>query len=361
MKGKPRVIAFYLPQFYPTPDNDIWWGKGFTEWTNVCKARPLFRGHYQPRIPSDLGFYDLRMEETRIAQAEMAKEYGVEGFCYYHYWFGNGKVELERPFAEVLASGKPDFPFMLCWANETWHAKFWNKDGSASSKKVLVEQQYGGIDDYTKHFYHLLPAFRDRRYLSIDNKPVFMIYRPLAFEDVDSFIALWRKLAGENGLGDIFFIGQTENEYNREEVFCHGFDAVNVVNLWTIKRHMTFMERICSRFCREILQMPFVFSYQKAKKYFITNIEREENVIPTIIPNYDHSPRSGNRGMCLTDCSPELFSEHVHDAMDVIKNKPDEKKLIFIKSWNEWGEGNYMEPDLKFRRKYLEALRDKIN
>jgi hypothetical protein len=361
MKGKPRVIAFYLPQFHPTPNNDIWWGKGFTEWTNVCKARPLFKGHYQPRVPSDLGFYDLRLEETRIAQAEMAREYGVEGFCYYHYWFGNGKVELERPFAEVLESGKPDFPFMLCWANETWHAKFWNKDGSALSKEILVEQQYGGIDDYTRHFYHLLPAFRDKRYLSIDNKPVFMIYRSLAFEDIDFFIALWRKLAGENGLGDLFFIGQTENGHDREEILHHGFDAVNVVNLWRVKKHMTVPERIYSRFCREILGMPFVFSYKKAKKYFITDIEQEENVIPTIIPNYDHSPRSGNRGMCLTGCSPELFGEHIHDAIDVIRNKPNEKKLIFIKSWNEWGEGNYMEPDLKFGKKYLEVLRDKIN
>lgn len=155
-----RVIAFYLPQFHPTPENDLWWGKGFTEWTNVGKARPLFRGHYQPKVPADLGYYDLRVPETRKAQAEMAREYGIEGFCYWHYWFGNGRELLDFPFKEVLKSGEPDFPFCLGWANHSWEDKQFNKEGNS---KILMEQQYPGDTDYTEHFYSLLPAFKDPR------------------------------------------------------------------------------------------------------------------------------------------------------------------------------------------------------
>lgn len=149
--SKPKLIAFYLPQYHPTLDNDKWWGKGFTEWTNVGKAKPLFIGHYQPKVPADLGYYDLRVPEVRELQASLAKEAGIYGFCYYHYWFGNGRKELELPFAEVLKSEKPNFPFCLCWANESWHSKFWNKDGSIE-KKILIEQLYPGDDDIINHF-----------------------------------------------------------------------------------------------------------------------------------------------------------------------------------------------------------------
>ena len=207
-KIKPRVIAFYLPQYHPTPDNDKWWGKGFTEWTNVGKAKPLFRGHYQPKVPADLGYYDLRLPEVRAAQAELAKEAGIEGFCYYHYWFGDGKQELELPFNEVIRTGEPDFPFCLCWANESWHAKFWDKDGKASSKKLLIEQRYLGHEDNVKHFYSLLPAFKDKRYMKVDGKLLFLIYRPLDFENVSGFIQDWQKLARENELEGFHFVGQ---------------------------------------------------------------------------------------------------------------------------------------------------------
>ena len=170
MNNKPRLIAFYLPQFHPIPENDEWWGRGFTEWTNVAKAVPLFRGHYQPHFPADLGFYDLRVPEVREAQAAMAKAYGIEGFCYYHYWFGHGRRLLERPFNEVLSSGKPDFPFCLCWANDTWTG-IWH----GAPNKVLIEQRYPGVEDYKAHFYALLDAFRDPRYMTVDGKKIFII------------------------------------------------------------------------------------------------------------------------------------------------------------------------------------------
>ena len=173
-----KVIAFYLPQYHPTPHNNEWWGEGFTEWTNVAKAPKLFWGHYQPKVPADLGFYDLRIPEVREKQAELAKYAGVDGFCYYHYWFGNGRVELETPFNEVLKTGKPDFPFCLCWANETWSRKFWNKDGNVAQSTTLAEQTYPGMDDIISHFMNVLPAFKDPRYIKQDGMPVFMIYRP---------------------------------------------------------------------------------------------------------------------------------------------------------------------------------------
>ena len=200
---KARVLAYYLPQFHPIPENDEWWGKGFTEWTNVGKAKPLFPGHYQPHVPADLGYYDLRVPETREAQAQLAREYGVEGFVYWHYWFGNGKRLLERPFNEVLASGKPDFPFALAWANETWKGFWFGADGS---RNALIEQMYPGDDDYINHFYTVLPAFKDRRYITCEGKPIFIIYHPTQMPEMLHFISLWQDLAKQNGLKGIYFI-----------------------------------------------------------------------------------------------------------------------------------------------------------
>lgn len=203
--NKARVIAFYLPQFHPIPENDRWWMKGFTEWTNVGKARPLFPGHYQPKVPADLGYYDLRVPETRKAQADMAKEYGIEGFCYWHYWFGNGKRLLERPFNEVLSSDEPDFPFCLAWANESWRGFY----HGIKSKDTLINQLYPGEQDYIAHFHEVLPAFKDHRYITVDEKPLFMVYHPLDHPEMKEFIELWRTLAVQNGLKGVYFIGQT--------------------------------------------------------------------------------------------------------------------------------------------------------
>ena len=188
MKKSAKVIAFYLPQYHSTPNNDIWWGKDFTEWTNVRKAKPLYKGHEQPKEPSEeIGYYDLRNPEARKKQVMLAKEAGVSGFCYYHYWFGEGRRELELPFNEIIASGEPDFPFCLCWANESWYSKLWNKDGT-SKNKLLVEQKYLGDEEYVEHFFSILPAFKDSRYMKQDNKPIFMIYKPLLFPEVEKFI-----------------------------------------------------------------------------------------------------------------------------------------------------------------------------
>lgn len=209
---KPRLIALYLPQYHPTPENDEWWGPGFTEWTNVVRAKPLFRGHEQPRIPADLGFYDLRLPEVREQQAELARQAGIEGFCYYHYWFGHGRQLLERPFNEVVASGKPDYPFCLCWANHTWSNKTWKRESAFRENSVLMEQTYPGKADDVEHFNALLPAFRDKRYMTIDGRLIFVIYNPYDFRNVTEFMATWRELALQHGLPGFFFVGMTDRK-----------------------------------------------------------------------------------------------------------------------------------------------------
>ena len=227
-----RILAFYLPQYHPIPENDKWYGKGFTEWTNVGKAKPLFRGHYQPQIPADLGYYDLRVPETREAQAELARQYGVEGFCYWHYWFGNGRRLLERPFNEVLSSGKPDFPFCLAWANHSWHGIY----NGLKTKEPVIAQTYNGIEDYKQHFYTVLSAFKDKRYITVDDKPLFLVYAPQEIPDSREFIDCWQSLARQNGLSGIHFVAHSYRPDHINSLFALGYDAVNVVRLFEYQR-----------------------------------------------------------------------------------------------------------------------------
>lgn len=359
MKTKARVIAFYLPQYHPIPENDEWWGKGFTEWTNVGKAKSLFKGHYQPRVPADLGYYDLRVEETRKAQADMAREYGVEGFIYWHYWFGNGKRLIERPFNEVLASGEPDFPFCLAWANETWKGFA----HGITNRNILIEQLYPGVDDYTAHFYKVLPAFKDNRYITIDGNPLFMIYKPLDEPEVKVFMDTWRKLALENGLKGIYFVGHCiDSKFKIKDVLDNGFDAANSNRQFNYTfNHRTIGQKVYSRLNKMFRGVPFAYPYKTVSKYFLTPEEDKiENVFPSIIPGWDHTPRSGREGLVLTNSTPTYFENHVKEAVEIVKNKEQEHKVIFLKSWNEWAEGNYMEPDLKWGLKYLEAFKRQI-
>lgn len=356
-----EIIAFYLPQYHPTLHNNEWWGEGFTEWTNVAKAKPLFRGHYQPKIPADLGFYDLRMAEIREKQAKLALGAGITGFCYYHYWFGNGQQELELPFKQVVETGTPDFPFCLCWANESWYRKFWNKDGSVGDKKDLAIQSYPGDNDIVQHFRELLPAFKDGRYIRIKGKILFMVYKPLQIPDPKRFMDIWRRLAKENDLDDFLFVGfsyNSDNEY--EKIMQAGYDAMVACRLGYGKQSLlvTAIRKIVSWF----IDKPMTFPYKKIYPTLIGDLEaKKDNVFPTMIPNWDHTPRSGNHGYLYTNSTPDLFEKHAEQVIGSVIKKPLEQQVCFIKSWNEWGEGNYMEPDLKFGHGYLQALRKAIN
>lgn len=345
-----RPIAFYLPQFHPIPENDKWHGVGFTEWTNVGKAKPLFRNHYQPRVPADLGYYDLRLAEVREKQVELAKYAGIEGFCYWHYWFGNGKKLLERPINEILISGKPNFPFCFAWANDSWKG-IWH---GTKNKETLIEQTYPGENDIEEHFYYNLPYFKDERYIKVDNKPLFMIYKPLDLPNANNFIKIWNKLAKENGLDGIFFIGQSVSMNEISEMQLINLNAINIVRLGYAELQL---HSKMNRFLKKLLKIPRKISYENIYKYFIGEEEKNDHFIPTIIPNWDHSPRSGTHALILHESTPELFELHLRDVVKVLKQKSENRGIVFIKSWNEWAEGNYLEPDLKFGKKYLEVCR----
>ena len=353
MRIKPITIAIYLPQFHPIPENDKWWGKGFTEWTNVGKAKQLFRGHYQPRVPADLGYYDLRMEENRIAQAELAKSYGIDAFCYWNYWFGEGKKLLERPLEEVLSSGKPDFPICIGWANHTWEAKNW---GTKKIKhRILIEQKYPGLDDCIDHYHYVRRAFKDERYLKLDGKPIFVIWDPLALPTSFDYLSVWRDLAKKDGFPDIHFIGFTYFNDKVERIRFLGFDDVIFDGLFEARNSGSKFILLVRKIIRETLSLPIRVPYLKYSK---TNerIMLEKKTIPCILPNYDHTPRSGKRGVVLEN-EPNSYKEHLTNTVDMIEKGKLLSPLLFIKSWNEWGEGNHLEPDLKYGLTYLEATK----
>ena len=351
-----KIIAFYLPQFHPIKENNEWWGEGFTEWTNVGKAKPLFRGHYQPRVPADLGYYDLRLPETRIAQAKMAQEYGVDGFCYWHYWFGNGKRLLERPFNEVLKSGEPDFPFCLGWANHSWEDKQFNLEGTST---LLIEQLYPGKADYELHFKTLLEAFLDHRYLKVDGKPIFYVHSPKRIPDIEVFFQTWQKLSKENGLPGIHFVANAYEVNDIDHFKNMGFDAVNTARMFHVfKKENDFLTALFSKLGKWLFNKGQVVDYAKAAKFFLGKEDAREDVYPSIFPNWDHSPRSGRRGHILHNSTPEKFKKHVKKVLNLTKSKSQEHQIIFLRSWNEWAEGNYMEPDLKFGKGYLKALKE---
>lgn len=363
---KPEIIAFYLPQFHPFKENDEWWGKGFTEWTNVGKAKPLFKGHNQPKVPTELGYYDLRLPIVREQQAELAKEAGVTAFCYWHYWFGNGKRLIADIFDEVLNSGKPDFPFCLGWANHSWFAKTWDKN-SKDKDKLLMKQTYPGIEDQKAHFEFLLKAFKDPRYVKIDGKPFLYIFDPIHLpQDYLENFKQWAKDAGFPGLYLVANLSITDNE---KDFLAKGYDAVTFKRILYYNKFTSgnINNALLRKFFTAIamakgflLNMPkFIVDYRKYYHNFVTPKEVQEEVIPQIVPGWDHSPRSSERAVIYTNNTPEYFEKHCEEALNAIKDK--KHKIAILKSWNEWGEGNYMEPDLVYGRGFINALNRAIN
>lgn len=357
---KARVIALYLPQYYPIPENDKYWGKGFTEWTNVVQARPLFRGHYQPRIPADLGFYDLRLPEVREEQAKLAREAGIEGFMYWHYWFGNGKELLERPFNEVVASGKPDFPFCLGWANHDWSTRTWTLN--KKYKDVMIAKQtYPGDEDIILHFNTYLKAFKDPRYITVDGKLLFAVFKPQDVPNMKRHIELWQQLAKENGLAGFHFVGMYgARGTSKQQLMDLDFDAANDRAMW--KTELACIGNLWLRRFRNLLRKQGLvldkFKYSSIIEHMGCEEDFEENTYPTILPGYDRTPRGKRQATIYDGSTPELFKKHVQKMLKYVENKQDEHKIIFLKSWNEWGESNYMEPDQKYGDGYLKALRE---
>jgi len=353
-----RAISFYLPQYYPIPENDGWWGKGFTEWTNVTRARPLFKGHRQPNLPADLGFYDLRVPEVREHQAALAREAGIEGFCYWHYWFGGGRKILERPINEVIQSGKPDFPFCLCWANGSWSG-VWH----GAADRVLMEQHYFGEEDYRAFFLDTLPAFKDPRYIRVDGKPLFLVYSPTDIPDWPVFVATFRKLAREAGLGGFYLLG-LDNKLEPTSMGLDGIAPNLPAGYWgkipwqpgllrKVERQLQYNGR---HIRQHWMGQPRVLPYAD----FVANqpdtpLPMHEH--PTVLPNWDNTPRSKQRGLVLQGATPALFGQQMEKAISRMMHKPVEQRLLFIKAWNEWAEGNYLEPDQAFGHGWLQECR----
>lgn len=364
MENKPQVIAFYLPQFHPIRENNKWYGEGFTEWTNVAKAKPLFRGHYQPIVPADLGFYDLRLPEVREAQVKLAKEAGVTAFCYYHYWFG-GKQMMQDILEDVVRRGKPDFPFCVCWANLSWYKKEWNPDTESLKEDIIMEQTYPGDADIIAQFDYLLPIFKDKRYLKIDGKLVFFIYQVQFLPNFLHFKEMWECLAKEKGLPGFYYLTYTtskENVHSERLNQCDGIVLSLISNALNKGKNKSRYVNFIKNKLKAIFGMPWrKVNYADVIDYLVDDLAKEEKIIPVIVPNWDHTARRGRAATLFHRSTPELFKKHVLKVIRMIKYKPYNHQIIFLKSWNEWAEGNYLEPDLLHGKGYIKALREALD
>ncbi len=363
--SKLRPIAIYLPQFHPIPENDEWWGKGFTEWTNVTKAKPLFFGHNQPHFPADLGFYDLRLEEARIAQEALAKENGIFGFCYYHYWF-NGKRILREPLDRKLRNPKEDLPFMICWANENW-TRVW--DGSEN--EILLEQKYSEEDD-KEHIYHLLDYLKDPRYMKVDGKNIIAIYKSELLPNPRATINIWREIALMEGI-ELLFCRMDAHGKVGENFLESGFDKSidfqpfgyhsQEFKRFKSNRRNSFITRAVTKikgiYLSEEKLNNFlslrdgVFEYEEYVDFYMKQTPLPDSCFPCVTPSWDNSARKKNNFFILKNSTPAIFGKWIQH----IRENRKEETLLFINAWNEWAEGNHLEPCQRFGTQYLEQVK----
>ncbi|MEH7336856.1 glycoside hydrolase family 99-like domain-containing protein [Neobacillus drentensis] len=356
-----KIISFYLPQFHVIPENNEWWGNGFTEWVNTKKAKPLFEGHSQPKEPYNDNYYNLADASTLEWQVKLAKEYGLYGFCFYHYWF-KGKLLLEKPILNYVQHKNIDFPFCTAWANEPW-TRSW--DGK--SKEILMPQDYGDQSDWEEHFIYLLQLFKDERYIKVENKPLFIIYRPSSIEQCTDMLSYWNRRAVECGFKGIYFIEMLTSFDNR---FVEGFNAsIQFEPMYTIKHHIPkqeFIKRGARKVARNLLKKG---SIEKVPRTLLDTINydvvwqsilnretikrREKDFLGAFV-NWDNTARKGNEGLILQDFTVEKFENYL--SKQAKKSRELNNDFLFINAWNEWAEGTYLEPDKKNGFRYLEAL-----
>lgn len=345
-----KIIAFHLPQFHAIPENDQWWGEGFTEWTNTQKCKPIFPGHYQPREPMDNHYYNLLDKTALKWQADLAKKYGIYGFCFYHYWF-EGKLLLERPLQIYLENKDIDFPFCFSWANHSW-SRIWEE-----KKDILLEQTYGNMETWKKHFHFLLPYFRDDRYIQMQNKPVLIFNRPLDFEQAEEMTAYWQELAKENGLRGIYFI-ETLSGVQKESVLKDSSALLE-----SQPGYLNYVLPLWYRIVRRLLQMVFfrhkpslnLYDYLWKTVLDHKPIETDKMVFPGSFINWDNTARRRKKGVILCGFSIEKFERYL--TLQLTRTREVyHSEYLFINAWNEWAEGNYLEPDKKYGHGYLEAV-----
>lgn len=366
-----KIIAFYLPQYHSIPENDEWWGRGFTDWWNVKNAKPLYRDHFQPHIPINSFYYDLGNIETIIEQSNLAFSYGIDGFCYYHYWF-NGKLLLEKPFNSVMESDKVNLPFCLCWANENWTRRWDGKE-----REILIAQDYQ-LYDHKAHFNWLLRPFSDKRYITVEGKPLFLIYFPSAIKNIATIVDDWKRMAKKNGLNGLYIcaVHSHKNMLRYDKAKEKGFDAViefnpNISNLPSrnIDNFMKYLSpRIINKLV-DILALPVrpakvinIFSYDKYVKKVINTTDKKGkyniDVFPCVFPSWDNSPRHKNNPIIIQNDSGELFKKWLLYEWQRISKYEKEKIILFVNAWNEWAEGCHLEPDIRNGYKYLEAIKE---
>ncbi|MDP1622340.1 MAG: glycoside hydrolase family 99-like domain-containing protein [Bacteroidales bacterium] len=357
---KLRFISIYLPQFHPIPENDQAWGTGFTEWTNVKKSRPLFRGHHQPNKPHEsIGYYDLRDPEVMGMQAELAKSFGLHGFAFYHYWF-NGKRLLELPVNNMLKTGKPDFPFYLIWANETWSRRWLGEE-----KEIIVKQTYSEPDNI-HHMHWLMTVFSDPRYIRINNRPVFVIYRPFDIPKLEKFVEIFKSECSKNNVNEPYLIASNSNT-GMEDPRKFGFDGIlNFEPQLGVLPYILEDKRLLAKFVNNLSQGIIsnklkIYNYSTAKEQMGSR-EFPYPCFPCSFVNWDNSPRRNNNGIIIKNSTPQLFAKYLQASIEKFKTMDlcEEENLVMINAWNEWAEGNYLEPDERWGYSYLEAMRDVI-
>lgn len=358
-KNKLKYIAFYLPQFHTFPENDKWWGKGFTEWTNTTKSKPLYKGHYQPHTPLNGNYYDLSKVEYMYKQIGFAQKYGVDGFCFYHYWF-NGKKLMEKPVENYLKHKDLDLPFCLSWANENWSRRW---DGSEN--ELLISQDYGDRDDWEKHFYYLLPYFKDKRYICENGKPLLIIYKPQLIDVIDELLTFWDGLARKNGLNGICFASEYPQfdkeiadkfDYNIEfePITTTGYVQEKLIK--SILTNPRYSIHVISQKFKNILKIHSYkrYNYKLCIKASVKRVGTTRSIY-CVFPGWDNSPRRKNGALIYDKNSPKLFENYLYQQS--IKSLDENKKYLFINAWNEWAEGAHLEPDEKYGFAFLEAIR----
>lgn len=371
-----KIIAFYLPQFHNIPENNEWWGDGFTEWVNVKKAVPLYEGHEQPRIPLDDNYYNLLDDNVKVWQSKLAKKYGIYGFCYYHYWF-NGKLLLEKPMEQMLANKEIDLPFCISWANEAWTKAWVNEE-----TKVLIPQKYGVKKEWKEHFEYLVPFFKDDRYIKENNKPLFIIYRPEVISCLNPMLKYWKQLAIVHGFDGIEFAYQSlafeeledrDDRYFKYEIEFQPTYARNDLTVSKYSHIKKFRKRVARLVERksgiDLLRFGWsalskmaksnIISYDDAWNAILKRVPDSTKSVPGAFVGWDNSPRHGNRARIFVGDTPEKFKNYMSKQIKRAK-RIYHKDMIFLYAWNEWAEGGYLEPDTRNGYKYLEAIRDAL-